>query len=171
MELQAFMFSGATPFDADVVFAADNTILILYKPETKISSYVIPDGVVKIMPDAFRRHEELTNIAFPDSLEHIGEDAFRGCKGLMSVSLPNGIEQIDCGAFWDCANLTNIIIPDGIKYIGDYAFHGCESLQSVVFKNKTYNAIIRDCYCNRKGRDLPQEFYDFVNEEKLLGAT
>lgn len=163
MEVQAFVFSGATPFDEDVVFAADNTILFLYKPESQTFKYAIPDGVVRIMPDAFRGHEELTNIIFPDSLKHIGEDVFRGCKGLVSVLLPNGIEQIDCGAFENCANLTSITIPNSVKYIGHDTFEGCYALRGVAFKGKTYETIICQSRFGHETCDLPPEFYDTVN--------
>ena len=160
MNIQVSTFSGITDNDG-VIFAEDNTILIVCTKAHE--AYMIPDGVISIVHGAFMGSKELKSITLPDSLEHIGEDVFRDCTGITSIVLPNGIEMIEYGAFWDCINLANVTIPDGIKYVGEYAFHGCESLQSVVFKGKTYNTIIRDCYNNRKGRDLPQEFYDDVN--------
>ena len=161
MEIQGFIFSGVTTIDG-VVFGEDGATLILYEPETQ-ASYVIPEGVVNIAPDAFRGHEELTSIVFPDSIKRIGEDAFRDCTGLVSVSLPNGIEQIDCGAFEDCTCLTSITIPDSVKYIGYDTFDGCYALRGLDYRGKTYNTI---SFLNRFGhetRGFSKDFYDSVN--------
>jgi len=160
MNIQAFMYSGITDIDG-VIFGENNTTLILYKQAK--DSYVVPDGVVSIAPDAFRGRKELKNITMPDSLKHIGEDVFRDCENLTGVVLPNGIEAVDCGAFWDCKNLTSVIIPDSIQYIGEQAFSGCEALQSVVFQGRTYHTTIRESYRGYETRDLPQAFYDAVN--------
>ena len=163
MKIQAFLYSGIETING-VIFAKKST-LILYNPETISNSYMIPDGVENIAPDAFRGHEELTNIILPDSLKHIGEDAFRDCKGLVSITLSNGIEQIDCGAFEDCTNLTSINIPDSVQYIGHDTFDGCHALVEVEYKGKTYNTILCQSHRGYETRDLPTDFYNAVNNK------
>ena len=162
MNIQGFMYSGIEIVDG-IIFAGKSTI-ILYDPETTSDSYVIPDGIAEIAPDAFRGHKELISVTLPDSLKHIGEDAFRDCKGLVSVLLPNGIEQIDCGAFEDCTSLTSITIPDNVKYIGPDTFDGCCSLQWAEYKGKSYYLISCRSHRGHETRDLPQEFYNAVNK-------
>jgi len=162
MKMETYLYSGITDVDG-ATFCNNNTVLILYNQTQE--SYVVPDGVIRMMHDVFRGHKELKNITLPESLKRIGEDAFRGCENLTSIVLPAGMMLVEFGAFWDCKNLTSVIIPDDIEFIGEHVFSGCDALQSVVFKGKTYHTVMRESYRGYETRDLPQEFYKAVNKK------
>ena len=131
--------------------------LHLYSDEnTEITEVVIPEGVTRIEPLAFRDAKHVTSVTIPNSVTYIGVQAFCGmerlssvnlpqnitaldldtyafkdCPALTSITLPNGLRSIGWGAFEWCQGLASIVIPDGISYIPDYAFFNCSSLASV----------------------------------------
>lgn len=61
----------------------------------------IPEGILAIEEEAFRRNHSLKRVILPKSLKHIGS-----------------------GAFAHCRNLTRIELHDGLKIISDYALYG-----------------------------------------------
>ena len=121
----------------------------------KLSSVIIPEGVISIdhyafrdcthltSPDlppsltnigdyAFEHCTRLTSIIVPDGVHRIGQHTFYGCEGLSSVSLPQSLTVIDCQAFENCSGLTSVAIPPGVKTIRDAAFQGCRGLTSII---------------------------------------
>ena len=121
------------------VIAVDQGVLI-HKVEKEImyhtdeftaSTYVIPDGIVRIGEMAFA-WSDLESIVIPDSVTEIGEEAFSCCFDLTSVTLPANIRVISNGTFKSCSSLAGISIPNSVMTIGKNAFQGCDALTSVV---------------------------------------
>ena len=104
----------------------------LYSDEdTEITEVVIPNGVTRIEPRAFRDAQFVTSVTIPNSVRYIGSDAFRGMLHLTSINLPNGITSIESCTFDDCQTLPTVTIPSGVTSIGHRAFYNCGSLASV----------------------------------------
>jgi hypothetical protein len=55
---------------------------------TKITSLVIPDGVISIGSHAFYGQDRLVSVVFPDSIISIGEWAFMLCTSLTTLTFP-----------------------------------------------------------------------------------
>ncbi len=113
-----------------VLFDKDQRELIQY-PGGREGPYTIPEGVLEIMPEAFRETTALTALSMPDSLTSIGFSAFSGCTNLASVAMSAGITNIADGAFQDCLALVSIDLPTGLTHLGGSAFRGCQSLLSI----------------------------------------
>ena len=104
----------------------------LYSDEnTEITELVIPEGVTRIEPMAFRDAKYITSVTIPNSVTFIGEQAFAGMHRLSSIIIPQNVTTIEPFTFWDCQNLTSVTIPEGVITIGDNAFRDCTSLESV----------------------------------------
>lgn len=90
--------------------------------QNSLTSITIPDGVVYIGEQAFRKCKKLTRIDIPDSVGYIGEAAFEECVSLSQVKLPDSLRRISDHMFYRCGSLIELAIPDGIVSIGDRAF-------------------------------------------------
>ena len=53
----------------------------------------------------------MSSFTIPNSVMKIGNWAFEGCSGLTSLTLPAGIKKIGDRSFDGCENLTNISVP------------------------------------------------------------
>lgn len=85
------------------------------------SHVTIPEGVKKIAPYAFYKHNGLVSVSMPDSLKEIGEAAFSGCTNLEDVFGGTNVEVIKDRAFYECP-LQTVKITDTVKSIGLLAF-------------------------------------------------
>ena len=82
----------------------------------KLTSIVIPEGVMVIGDEAFVTCPFLTSVEFPTSLREIGQDAFYASSRLRSVQLPEGLERIGRGAF-HYSGMEEIVIPSTVSKI------------------------------------------------------
>ena len=92
---------------------------------------VIPNGIIDILPWAFRDSTTTKFISIPSSVECIRDHAFFGCSNLTTVEISKGVREIGNSAFYECVSLENIYIPDSITFIGDAAFGYCSNLSSI----------------------------------------
>ena len=116
-------------YENDVLFNADETIIIAYRAEDE--SYNVPDTVTSIGNAAFGGCKSLTSINIPDSVTSIGDSAFDGCESLTCINIPDSVTSIGASAFDGCKSLTCINIPDSVTSIGDKAFQFCKSLTCI----------------------------------------
>lgn len=93
-----------------------------------MTSYVIPDDVVSIGPEAFRSYSDLEEITIPTTVETIGLFSFWLCKGLKAIYVqrptpPHGEE----GMFDDTNNCPIYVPAESVEaykaaeYWSDYA--------------------------------------------------
>jgi hypothetical protein len=97
----------------------------------KITSVIIPNGVISVGMQAFYQCKSLKSVTLPDSLTAIEESAFASCPGLTSISIPKGVTEIGWTAFWGDESLTSVNIAEGVKVIKNSAFADCTSLTSI----------------------------------------
>lgn len=81
----------------DFLIVGDHILLAYRGNSAKVE---IPDGVKQIGSEAFKDHQELTQITIPDSVSKIGADAFRNCSKLTRVDGGAGLQTIVRGAFY-----------------------------------------------------------------------
>ncbi len=113
-----------------VVFNKEQDTLVYY-PQGRGKTYVIPDHVTTIGSYAFYDFPGLTGITIPDGVTEIGICAFSGCTGLTSVTIPGSVTVIDLQAFDACSSLASVTLSDGVTGIMNAAFHNCSSLKSI----------------------------------------
>ena len=106
-----------------------------FEKATNLTEIVIPNSITSIDRRAFFNCDSLTSVVIPDSVTSIGDDAFHNCKSLTSVVIGNSVTSIYGGAFYNCYSLTSVVIPDSVTSIYGGAFEGCSSLTSVEFKD------------------------------------
>ncbi|MDA3925357.1 MAG: leucine-rich repeat domain-containing protein [Kiritimatiellae bacterium] len=126
-----------------VLFNKDGTDLIYY-PQGKQDSYVIPQGVISIHDSAFNWLTTLTTIAMPDSLTSIGNSAFNSCRNLSNVTMGASVSNIGNSAFAYCDNLSAITIPESVNVIGNGAFQSCNSLREINVDENNHSFIDLD---------------------------
>ena len=68
-----------------VLFSKDKTTLIKYPTGRLEPSYVIPDGVVNVVNQAFSYCEGLVSVTLPSSLKNFRNYAFGSCKNLCHI--------------------------------------------------------------------------------------
>lgn len=102
-----------------IIYTSDmKTIIASTMYQTDV---VIPEGVENIDCEAFADCH-LTSIKLPDSLINIKKEAFRRCMNLRSVVFGTGVTKIPSYTFESCINLENVILPPNLEKICDGAF-------------------------------------------------
>ena len=101
----------------------------------KLTSVVIPEGVLRLDLIAFDRCENLESVSLPESLRIIGNVAFGRCKKLTSIRLPNGLLAIHYGAFEE-SGLSSISLPGSLVFVDEKAFWKCENLEKIDIPEK-----------------------------------
>ena len=81
----------------DFLIVGDHILLAYRGNAAKVE---IPEGVKQICSEAFKDHQELTQITIPESVSKIGADAFRNCSNLKQVNGGAGLKTIVRGAFY-----------------------------------------------------------------------
>lgn len=81
----------------DFLIVGDHILLAYRGNSAKVE---IPEGVKQIGSEAFKNHQELTQITIPESVSKIGADAFRNCSSLTRVDGGAGLQTIVRGAFY-----------------------------------------------------------------------
>lgn len=115
----------------------DKDVLIIGQSafsETAITSVIMPDTVIYILPWAFVNCNNLETVQISASLQVIGMNAFQNCTALETIDLSKAtiMESIEDDAFNGCLNLCKITFSDSIVRIGKNAFFQCESLEQII---------------------------------------
>lgn len=114
-----------------VLFTKDMSTLVFY-PDGRSGSYVVPDGVKVIGDSAFHGCDKLTGITLPEGLTHIGFGAFFDCSGITELTLPDSLVEIGDMGFFGLLSVEKIKLGSGLKTIGYYALPGL-AVESIVF--------------------------------------
>ncbi len=120
-----------------VTYNKDKTQIILASKNLS-GTYVMPNTVELIAPNAFRGCDELTQVTVSSKVTDIAYGAFADCTALNKVTLPTELVSIDQEAFMNTESLTGVELPEELEYIGysSFAYSGLTSLKvpdSVMF--------------------------------------
>lgn len=136
-------------------YEMDGTDLCKYRGKARDA--VIPDGVTKIKPKAFRNKKSLTSVVIPASVTTIAASAFEGCESLVSIIVDDGnVKYRSVGnCVVDIKNKTlvcgcnaSVLPEDGIEKIGQNAFYKCKKLEVAVIPHgvkKIGNKAFEQC--------------------------
>ena len=134
--LKEFIVSASNPYYTTidgVLFTKDKTILLAY-PDSKSTSYIVPDGVTQI------------GSIYDDSSTHIYSFTPFNNSSIMSITLPNSIKSINNG-FIFCSNLKEVHMqsemPPLLSYNQRFQFQGINS-NCILFVPKGTLDIYRD---------------------------
>ena len=91
-----------------------------FQSNPKLTSVILPQGLITIEENAFRECSQLRNVIFPNSVKNIGDYSFANCQ-LTEITLPKGLTSIEHMTFAE-NQITTITIPESVKSIGYKAF-------------------------------------------------
>ncbi len=115
------------------VYSSDNNCVIRKSDHALMvgcKNSQIPEGVTRIIHEAFSGCLHLTKIHLPDSLIEIGDSVFAYCTSLKEIDIPESVELVDIRAFKHCKGLETIIIR-GCPKIEYEAFAECWNTKTV----------------------------------------
>lgn len=136
-------------------YEMDGTELCKYRGKARDA--VIPDGVTKIKPKAFRNKKSLTSVVIPASVTMIAASAFEGCESLVSITVDDGnVKYRSVGnCIVDiknktlvCGCIASVLPEDDIEKIGQNAFYKCKKLETAVIPHgvkKIGNKAFEQC--------------------------
>lgn len=113
---------------------AENTLPAYSLMGTKISSIVLPSGLVEI-GEASLSSTPLASITIPGTVTTIGQGAFSNCDELVLVELPASVTEVASHAFLDCDKLATVKCGAGITTISQSMFARCKSLSDVTLSD------------------------------------
>lgn len=113
---------------------AENTLPAYSLMGTKISSIVLPLGLIEI-GEASLSSTPITSITIPETVTTIGQGAFSNCDELVSVELPASVISVASHAFLDCDKLAMVKCGAGITTISQSMFARCKSLSDVTLSD------------------------------------
>ena len=98
---------------------------------------IIPGGIEKIEPEAFRDNEKVKKVIMPDTVIEIGDNAFSYCSKLSNIEIGENsqLKKLGDHAFYLCKALKEIKLPDTLKSLEKATFAGCYDLSSVDLGN------------------------------------
>ena len=134
-----------------VLFNKEQSLLV-YCPNGKQGTYIVPNSVTDIGDEAFLG-SQLTSIVIQNSVVNIGNNVFADCINLSTpvyndeifaylpalytgeYSIPEGIKIIVHDAFNNCTNLSAITMPSSLTEIEHNAFSYCIGLTNLKIPN------------------------------------
>ena len=90
---------------------------------------LIKDGVLLAFAQA-----GITTYSIPNNVIKIGDYAFYSCNTLESITIPDSVVSIGDATFSHCDALASVTIGNGVTSIGEEAFKYCNALASVYCK-------------------------------------
>ena len=114
----------------DCIYSKDKSILLLYPPYMKNTSFTIPSFVKEIGKTAFYR-SSVEKVICNSGLQIISEGAFYSCTKLEKIYISDTVSEIGDEAFYNCERLSRINISSKVKVIKTSTFEGCSSLKEV----------------------------------------
>lgn len=97
----------------------------------RIKDVSLPEGIVRLEPNAFSGCTSLEYIYLPGSLEELGSmNCFFGCL-FDAIVIPEGIEKVPYQCFADCKKLKDVSLPSTLTEIEELAFYNCQTLERI----------------------------------------
>jgi len=121
-----FSEEGTNPF-ADDTFRADN----LYVNGDLLKELVFPEGTTHI-DNRFSNVICIESVYMPDSVMTVAPDAFKKCYALKSVRLSENLSVLESGVFFYCP-LETVYIPSSVREIKSDVFGVTGDVKNVIF--------------------------------------
>ena len=115
--------------------------------ESYLTSFVIPNTVIKIENNAFANCINLESITLPKNLVEISDNAFKGCQSLKSVTLLkecNDVPSLGTNVFEGCASNLKIYVPNN-KYIDYCIDENWADYEQIIVINDTLDCLNLNC--------------------------
>ncbi len=106
----------------------------------------IPEGIIAIRQNAFKRCKNITDIKFSTTLRKIGSSAFEGCCSLRSVKIPYGVNYLGERVFFGCSQVVSIIIPSSVTELPYGAFENNYALRYIKLPETGLKNIEDNCF-------------------------
>ncbi len=121
----------------------------------RISSVVVPDGVLYIEKYFLANISGLQKVTLPNSIKYIGDYAFYDSPNIMSINsdetgtfnMPEDLEYYGTNLFVYNKYVTNFTFPDRIDYINSYTFDNCNTFRKLVITDQ-YKYILPGAFSN-----------------------
>ncbi len=105
-----------------------------YNYMTKITKFVVEDGIEKLGNRLMYGASSLTEVSIPESVTSTGNGLFRACTALEEVEIPGAITTMTDNLFYACTNLKRVTIGEGTTVLGRNMVNGgCTSLEELNF--------------------------------------
>jgi hypothetical protein len=144
-----------------------------FQLQRKITSVVIPEGVIAIRAGAFNYADKLVQVTLPSTLRIIEYQAFMETS-LKSIVIPDGVTEIGYSAFQNCSSLASVTLPKSLTELGGRAFES-SAITSITFPSPSNLTKIGDMvfyYCkNLTSIAIPEGVIEICGgiEEKAFG--
>jgi len=99
-----------------ILYNGDGSVLIKCPPKQTNTVIVIPDGVVTISANAFKRCGALEELQLSSGVKEIGAEAFYNAYSLKNVHISDTVETIAEDAFESCGGLVAFTVDEGNDY-------------------------------------------------------
>lgn len=112
-------------------------------PRGRAGDYIIPEGTLKIVDNAFSYSDKLTSVTLPESLFTIEQEAFAYCTALEEIKgkIPNSSSL----KIWECPSLKYLEFAESNPDVsfGMYLYiKHCDSLEKIIFpENLSINEL------------------------------
>ena len=118
------------------IYLAGQDITGTYTPQEGQATQRLEEGATEIPDNFFANDTTLTSFVVPETVIRIGYCAFENCKNLRSIVIPNSVTVIDTRAFGCCEKLKKVTLPAHLKTISSNLFVQCSSLEEVVMNDE-----------------------------------
>ncbi|MBQ8375215.1 MAG: leucine-rich repeat domain-containing protein [Clostridia bacterium] len=94
------------------LYSKDGTVLAAYAVGKTDEHFSVPDGVTKILGEAFCGCRSLKTVTLPESLQSIGGDTFEHCANLTKLHIPAACSDFSYAIGDDCPSLAEITVAE-----------------------------------------------------------
>ena len=115
----------------NVLFSRNGSALVKFANDNAITDYTIPNGVAKIVEEAFYGCKSLAKVNISGNVNIIGDKAFMNCDKIEAIDIPSSVEKIGNEAFCNCSSLLRVKMSNGTTNIGNRVFYACTKLNEV----------------------------------------
>ena len=115
----------------NVLFSRNGSALVKFANDNAITDYTIPNGVAKIVEEAFYGCKSLAKVNISSNVNIIGDKAFMNCDKIEAIDIPSSVEKIGNEAFCNCSSLLRVKMSNGTTNIGNRVFYACTKLNEV----------------------------------------
>lgn len=116
---------------------------------SRLRDITFPQGLYKIVRDAFKGCSNLKSVVLPDTVKYVGPNAFSS-SGVESVTWSAGCDVIPKCAFQNCQKLERVFGISHVTEICEGAFSSCKMLSEIEWP-KNCDKVPKRCFASCHG--------------------